>query len=91
MKFMVLWTFKPSAAKDVIARFSETGGMPPEGVTMISRFHAISGNGGFALAESDDPIAMGSWTRQWNDLMSFEIVPVVDDAGIQQIVASRGG
>ena len=91
MLFMVIWTFKPSAAEDAIARFSETGGLPPDGVTMVSRYHVIGGNRGFAVAESDDPIAMGSWTRQWNDLLSFEVIPVVDDAGIQQILASRSG
>ena len=32
----------------------------------------------FQLMEADDPELFDEWTARWNDLVDFEIVPVVD-------------
>jgi hypothetical protein len=81
---MVTWTFTPGATDAAIARFQETGAMPPDGVTMVFRCHDVAGGRGFALAESEDIVPIGRWCRQWTDLLAFEVIPVVDD---EQMVA----
>ena len=87
MQYLVTWTFKPEHANSAIERFQETGAPSPEGVEMISRLHDVSGARGFAVAESDDPIAVAKWCRQWSDLLSFEVIPVLTDEQLGQVLA----
>jgi hypothetical protein len=87
MQFMVSWTFTPDAANAAIERFAETGGLPPDGVKMLGRWHDTAANRGWAVAEADDTAAMGKWTRQWNDLLEFEIVPLMSDDQLKAVIA----
>ena len=61
------------------ARFLETGGPPPAGVTMLGRWHFVEGGEGFCICETDDAAALATWTQQWSDLLEFRITPVLDD------------
>ena len=61
MLFKFSWTHSPSAKDTNIKKFMGTGGMPPEGVTMLSRYHNVDGTGGFAIVESDNAAAMADW------------------------------
>jgi hypothetical protein len=47
MLFKFAWQHSPSARDTTIKKFMETGGMPPEGLTMLSRYHNVDGSGGF--------------------------------------------
>ena len=88
MKFAVIWTYKPDHTISATERFSQTGGMPPEGVTMLARWHDVSGNRGFAIAETDDASALATWCRKWNDLLSFEVFPVINDEEIAAVLSA---
>ena len=46
---------------------------------MLSRSNDIGGNRGFAIAEATDPTSVERWCRDWADLLSFEIVPAIND------------
>ena len=87
MHFMIIWTFRPEHSNDAIGRFSETGALPPEGIEMVSRWHDVAGRRGFAVARTDDASALARWTRQWNDLLEFEVIPVVDDQQLAAVLA----
>ncbi|MFC2174108.1 DUF3303 domain-containing protein [Acidobacteriota bacterium] len=87
MIFAVYWNFEPEYRNEVSTRFKETGGKPPDGVKMICRWHHVEDCEGFCVCESNDPVAMGKWVREWSDLMTFRIVPVVDDEGVSKIIA----
>lgn len=86
MRFMTCWTFKPEASRAAIARFKETGGFPPEGVTMVVRYHDVAGNRGWAISECDDPVAASKWCHDWSDLLTFEVTPVLDDQQITEVL-----
>jgi hypothetical protein len=79
MKYMVTFPMSSETFKERAARFLETGGKPPEGVTMLGRWHGIDMSQGFVLAESDSPRAVYKWISMWADLIDFEIVPVIED------------
>jgi hypothetical protein len=32
----------------------------------------------FQLMETEDPVLFNLWVEKWNDLVSFEIIPVLD-------------
>jgi hypothetical protein len=41
MLFMISYQFQPGMRKQAQERFKKTGGMPPSGVRMLGRWHAI--------------------------------------------------
>ncbi len=88
MKFISIYTYKPEQAIAASERFRETGGMPPEGIKMIGRWHDIGGGRGFVVYETDDPIAMSKWTEEWGDLSAMEVVPVIDDEEAAKVLGS---
>lgn len=88
MKYIVRWEIEPSVRKAAIDRFMKTGGAPPTGVTMLSRWHSADGAFGFAIAETDDVQAMSKWALAWNDLLPMDIRPALDDQGIAAVLAS---
>ena len=65
-----------NAAQD---RFTSTGAPPPDGVTMIGRWHSVAALRGFIIAESDSAEALFTWTQGWTDNLGFEVTPVVVD------------
>ena len=87
MHFLVIWTFRPENSKEAIARFTETGAPPPEGVKMLARWHDVSGRRGFAISETDDSVVISKWCHEWSDLLSFEVVPVLDDEHLAQVLS----
>ena len=53
---------------------------------MVGRWHRLAGLGGYILCESDDAVALGKWTQAWTDVLTFDIVPVGDDAEITEVL-----
>lgn len=87
MKFIVRWSIPKSSVLDAEARFVKTGAAPPAGVTMIGRWHGMSG-GGVLIAETNDAKALYSWLSYWNDLLQFETTPCVEDADAGAVLGS---
>ena len=52
MLFKFAWTHSPQARNNTIKQFMATGGMPPEGAKLVSRYHNVDGISGFAIVES---------------------------------------
>ncbi len=80
MKYMTTWTIKPENVKAAIARFKETGGQAPAGVTMIGRWHEMGTGRGATVVESDDPVAVSKFSLAWADLLDQTTVAVIEDA-----------
>ena len=78
MKYMLVWTIRPENSEASIKRFKEAD-PKVAGVKLLGRWHEMSTGHGFALLESDDPVAVAKFTRAWNDLIDQRIVPVIDD------------
>ena len=89
MLFTFAWTHTTHARDTVIKKFLETGGMPPEGVQMLSRYHNIDGSGGFAVCESDNAGALADWALDWNGLLDIKINAIMDDDTIGGRLAPR--
>jgi hypothetical protein len=87
MKFMTIWTFRPENTAKITERFIKTGGAPPEGVDMEARWFDVSGGRGFAISETDDPVALTRWCRSWDDLMAFEVFPIITDEQLGRVLA----
>ena len=78
MLFMVIERFGGrDAATAVYRRFREKGRMMPEGLHYVESWVEPDFGRCFQLMECDDPRLLGQWTSRWQDLVEFEIVPVV--------------
>ena len=86
MLFKLAWTHTPEARDTTIKQFMATGGMPPEGVELLSRYHNLDGTGGFAILESTNPAALADYALDWNGLIKIEITPIMDDETISTVL-----
>ncbi len=82
----VSYAYSSDDRDTVHERFKETGGLPPDGVTMIGRWHGVDGNRGFLLAETGDPGALARWLQDWTDLVAFEVTPVLTDEEFSEVI-----
>ena len=80
MLFMVIERFRDGDAAAVFRRFRERGRMLPRGLRYVDSWVAADLGRCFQLMECDDPALFGQWIGQWQDLVEFEIVPVVTSA-----------
>ena len=66
-----------------------TGGMPPEGVQMLSRYHNVDGSSGFAICETNDAGAPANWAIDWNGLIEIKITAIIDDETMGEVLTPR--
>ena len=77
MLFMVIERFKNQDGKSVYRRFQEKGRLAPEGLIYHSSWVEPNFDRCFQLMECDDLGLLQQWVLQWQDLVDFEIVPVL--------------
>jgi hypothetical protein len=77
MLFMVIEHFKHGNAKPVGERFKRNGRMLPDGVTYHSSWVDSAGNRCFQVMEAPNQQFLAAWINRWEDLIDFEIVPVL--------------
>jgi hypothetical protein len=80
MLFMVIEHFKHGGAKAVHERFELRGRMLPEGVAYHASWIDTTGARCFQLMETLNREPLDAWVRSWQDLVDFEIVPVLTSA-----------
>lgn len=86
---MVIERFKNQDAKAVYKRFQEQGRMMPDGLKYIDSWVEANFNRCFQLMECNDPALFQQWILEWQDLMEFEIVPVVPSSETKKSITSN--
>ena len=74
---MVIERFRGGDAPAVYRRASEKGRMLPDGLRYVDSWTDTAFHRCFQLMECDDPAVIGVWTARWDDLVEFEVVPVM--------------
>ncbi len=64
-------------AAAVYQRYRERGRMTPDGLNYVASWVEPDFNRCFQLMECDDPALLDQWAAHWQDLVDFEIVPVI--------------
>jgi len=77
MLYMVVERFKNRAPKPVYRRLQEKGRMMPEGLRYVGSWVETNYDRCFQLMECDDPNMFQQWIIHWQDLVEFEVIPVV--------------
>jgi hypothetical protein len=80
MLFMVIEHFKDRDPAPVYKRFAERGRLMPEGLSYVNSWIEVGMDRCFQVMETDDPILLQEWIKNWGDLVDFEVVPVVTSA-----------
>jgi hypothetical protein len=76
---MVIETFV-QGARPVYERAAAKGRMLPPGLVYLESWVDEELGRCFQLMETDNPSLLDQWTAEWSDLVSFEIVPLIDSA-----------
>jgi len=80
MLFMVIERFRLGEPSAVGERFKKMGRMLPEGVTYQASWMEESGARCYQLMEAPNLDTLNPWIHRWEDLVEFEIVPVLTSA-----------
>jgi hypothetical protein len=84
---MVIERYRNGNAAPVYRRFKERGRMAPEGLTYISSWVEENLGTCYQLMETSDRALLDEWMRHWNDLVEFEVHPVMTSQEAEQRAA----
>jgi len=85
---MVIEKFKNGNGRDVYKRSHEKGRMLPDGLRYIDSWVEATLDRCFQLMECDDARLFQQWVLAWQDLVDFEIVPVVPSKQTSEAIQS---
>jgi hypothetical protein len=80
MLFLVIERFKNGDPKPVGDRFERMGRMLPEGLTYLANWMERNGARCYQVMEAPSPELVDEWISHWDDLVDFEVVPVLTSA-----------
>lgn len=86
---MVIEHFRDGQAVEVYRRFRDRGRMAPEGLTYINSWVDLDFQRCFQVMEAESEDHLRAWTRNWDDLVDFEIVPVRTSAEAAAAISPR--
>ena len=89
MLFMVIERFRDGDAAAVYRRFRELGRMLPDGLRYVESWTEADFGRCFQLMECDDPRLFDEWTARWQDLVEFEVTPVMTSQEAAETIAPR--
>jgi hypothetical protein len=74
---MIIEKFRPGKVIEVYKRFEEKGRLMPEGLHYINSWITEDVAICYQIMETDDVNTLHQWIDNWNDLVEFEIIPVI--------------
>jgi hypothetical protein len=77
MLFMVIEHFRNGDPLPVRERFLRDGRLLPDGVVYQASWIDPPNARCYQLMEAPDAKALDAWIARWNDLVEFEVIPVV--------------
>lgn len=80
MLYMVIEHFRNGDAIPVYARFHAQGRLMPDGLTYVSSWITSDLSRCYQVMECDDRALLDTWMAAWDDLMEFEVYPVITSA-----------
>ena len=87
MLFMVIERFKDRNPRPIYQRLAEGGRSMPDGLTYEGSWIEANFDRCFQVMACDDLGLLQQWMLGWDDLMSFEIVPVASSQAVRELMA----
>jgi hypothetical protein len=89
MTYMVVERFRGGDALPAYRRFRDQGRLAPEGLRYVASWVADDFRCCFQIMECEDRQLLAAWTARWEDLVEFEVIPVMTSAEAVAAVAPR--
>lgn len=86
---MIIETFRNADPVPVYRRFREKGRLAPDGLRYISSWVTQDLTRCYQIMECENPALLDQWTRNWSDVVDFEIIPVITSPEAAAAVAPR--
>ena len=80
MLFMVIEKFINNDPRPIYQRLDESGRMMPAELTYVNSWISEDLSTCWQVMETESPEKFADWIRHWDDLVQFEIVPVMTSA-----------
>jgi hypothetical protein len=77
MLYMIVEHFKNEDPLPVYRRFRDRGRIAPDGLNYISSWVDENIKRCYQLMETDDRALIDLWIANWNDIVEFEVYPVI--------------
>lgn len=87
--YMVVEHFKNKDAVTVYRRFRDKGRLAPDGLRYISSWVDDELERCYQLMETDNRALLDAWMANWNDLVDFELHPVMTSKEAAEKIAPR--
>ena len=87
MLFMVIEKFRNQDGKAVYRKLRDAGRALPEGLTFVASWVSADLGRCFQLMESNDVTLFQRWIADWQEVVEFEVVPVVEGKTTREALA----
>lgn len=89
MLYMIVEHFRQVDALPVYRRFRDRGRLAPDGLRYVSSWVSDDLRRCWQVMECDDESLLRQWMAAWDDIVDFEVIPVVTSAQAADAVATR--
>ena len=87
MLYMIIEHFKTPGAVEVYRRARDQGRLLPDGLTYVSSWVDVAFTTCYQLMETDNEALFDLWIERWQDLVEFEIIPILTSAQAMTVIA----
>ena len=87
--YMVIEHFKNGDAVPVYRRFRDRRRLAPEGLSYISSWVDTKLERCFQVMETDNPLLLDEWIALWQDIVHFEVHPVMTSTEAAERICPR--
>ena len=87
--YMVVENFRNGDALPVYRRFRDHGRLAPEGLSYISSWVTESLDRCYQVMERENRALLDQWIANWNDVVDFEVHPVIISKEAAEKIAPR--
>jgi len=89
MLYMVIERFRDGDAIPVYRRFRDQGRLMPDGLRYMSSWITQDLRRCYQVMECEDRTLLEEWMSHWEDLMEFEVIPVITSVEAVTTVAPK--
>ena len=89
MLYMVVEHFRNDDPVPVYRRFRDRGRLAPDGLQYVSSWVDEELARCFQLMETSERRLLDEWIAHWNDIVNFEVYPVITSKEAAEAIASR--
>ena len=89
MFYLVIENFKDQDPVPVYRRFRDHGRLAPDGLQYVASWVTADLGRCYQIMQCDEPRLLDEWMARWEDLVEFEVIPVLTSSEALAAVSPR--